>query len=57
MLTVAIYTAPEARDISVKPDPQGGFVAMWKGDRRKPRPIGRGTTWQAAIADLRRKEK
>lgn len=43
-------------DILVERDRGGGFVAKVRGDRRKPRPVGRGETWQRAVADLRRSE-
>ena len=54
---IQVYTPSElvpkdGPDIVIKPDPEGGFVATFKGDRRRPRPAGRGATWQAAAKAL-----
>jgi hypothetical protein len=38
-------------DITVKLG-VGEWIATIKGDRRKPRPVGTGSSWQAAVRAL-----
>lgn len=40
-----------------KPGDARGWFATFKGDRRKPRPVGKGLNWREAVRDLIRESQ
>lgn len=41
-------------DVSVVEEKKGHWVAVWKNDRRDPRPKGEGKSWQTALKLLQK---